>query len=218
MTISVKPIRNYPFRGKIYTARQIDEILNGSILTDYYTKTETDNKLADKQDKLTAGDNITISDENVISATIPVSDFVKLNSTDWSSVITIDDNGNYIANKDILIVAHDATPHKVMVLGYYPKGFDFDNKSGTGTKGANTILVYRVEPWYDGSSYICYCYAKVSKVFSATQLTYSDVNMYGLYLKYNSSNGTIDIRFVNGESYFASQNWKNDSIELWYKG
>ena len=62
-----KPIRNYPFRGKIYTAKQIDEIVN-SISFDGYTKAETDALLDTKQNVLTAGDNITISEENVISA------------------------------------------------------------------------------------------------------------------------------------------------------
>ena len=34
-----------------------------------YTKTQVDNKLSNKQDTLTAGDNITINSNNVISAT-----------------------------------------------------------------------------------------------------------------------------------------------------
>ena len=37
-------------------------------LSNYYTKEETDEKLLAKQDKLVAGDNITISEDNVISA------------------------------------------------------------------------------------------------------------------------------------------------------
>ena len=44
--------------------------IDSSALDDYYDKTETDTLLADKQDKLTAGDNITIDQEtNTISAT-----------------------------------------------------------------------------------------------------------------------------------------------------
>ena len=44
--------------------------IDSSALDDYYDKTETDTLLADKQDKLTAGENITIDpDTNTISAT-----------------------------------------------------------------------------------------------------------------------------------------------------
>lgn len=39
-------------------------------LSNYYTKNESDEKLLTKQDKLSAGDNITISEDNVISSSI----------------------------------------------------------------------------------------------------------------------------------------------------
>lgn len=39
-------------------------------LSNYYTKEESDEKLSVKQDKLVAGDNITISEDNVISSSI----------------------------------------------------------------------------------------------------------------------------------------------------
>ena len=66
-------MRNYPFRYNIYTKKQIDNLLDEieselPDMTDYYTKSETDTLLGNKQNTLTAGDNIAISD-NVISAT-----------------------------------------------------------------------------------------------------------------------------------------------------
>jgi len=71
--------------GPYYTTAQIDALLDDKVdvstLGDYYNKTETDalladkadvSALADKQDKLVAGNNITIDQAtNVISATVP---------------------------------------------------------------------------------------------------------------------------------------------------
>lgn len=61
-------------------------VMNNTIeafLNNYYTMAKTDEKLALKQDVLTAGDNITIED-NVIAATVPdvdLSDYVKFTDT-----------------------------------------------------------------------------------------------------------------------------------------
>jgi hypothetical protein len=61
-------------------------------LSDYYTKTEVDTELADKQDKLTAGSNITIDANNVISSTGGTQQQADWNQTDTTAV-------DYIKNK-----------------------------------------------------------------------------------------------------------------------
>lgn len=58
-------------------------VMNNTIkafLNNYYTMAKTDEKLTLKQDILTAGDNITIED-NVISADVDLSDYVKFTDT-----------------------------------------------------------------------------------------------------------------------------------------
>lgn len=55
----------------VYTDTGWEHIGDTSVdLSDYYTKEESDEKLLTKQDKLLAGDNITISEDNVISSNI----------------------------------------------------------------------------------------------------------------------------------------------------
>lgn len=91
----IKPIRNYPFRGKIYTAKQVDEIISNvdPDLSNYYDKSEidtiidnVDSAIDAKQDTLIAGDNISIVD-NVISAIVSGSDSIKLIPKTWQNVI-----------------------------------------------------------------------------------------------------------------------------------
>ena len=55
-------------------------------LSDYYTKTEVDTELSDKQDKLTAGANITIDANNVISSTGGTQVQADWNQTDDTAV------------------------------------------------------------------------------------------------------------------------------------
>ena len=64
-------------------------------LSDYYTKTEVNTELADKQDKLTAGSNITIDANNVISAT--GGGGVEQIQSDWNQTDTT--AVDYIKNK-----------------------------------------------------------------------------------------------------------------------
>ena len=60
----------------VYTNSSWEHIGDTSVdLSDYYTKEESDEKLLAKQDKLLAGDNITISEDNVISASGAKIDF-----------------------------------------------------------------------------------------------------------------------------------------------
>lgn len=55
----------------VYTNSSWEHIGDTSVdLSDYYTKEESDKKLLAKQDKLLPGDNITISEDNVISSNI----------------------------------------------------------------------------------------------------------------------------------------------------
>ena len=61
-------------------------------LSDYYTKSEVNTELADKQDKLTAGTNITIDANNVISSTGGEQVQADWNQTDSTAV-------DYIKNK-----------------------------------------------------------------------------------------------------------------------
>lgn len=64
-------------------------------LSDYYTKSEVDTELADKQDKLTAGTNITIDANNVISSTGGTQVQADWNQTDDTAV-------DYIKNKPVI--------------------------------------------------------------------------------------------------------------------
>lgn len=60
----------------VYTNSSWEHIGDTSVdLSDYYTKEESDTKLNEKQDKLSPGDNITISEDNVISASGAKIDF-----------------------------------------------------------------------------------------------------------------------------------------------
>ena len=60
----------------VYTNSSWEHIGDTSVdLSDYYTKEESDTKLNKKQDKLSPGDNITISEDNVISASGAKIDF-----------------------------------------------------------------------------------------------------------------------------------------------
>lgn len=60
----------------VYTNSSWEHIGDTSVdLSDYYTKEESDKKLLAKQDKLLPGDNITISEDNVISVSGPKIDF-----------------------------------------------------------------------------------------------------------------------------------------------
>lgn len=60
----------------VYTNSSWEHIGDTSVdLSDYYTKKESDTKLLAKQDKLLPGDNITISEDNVISVSGPKIDF-----------------------------------------------------------------------------------------------------------------------------------------------
>ena len=63
-------------------------------LSDYYTKSEVNTELADKQDKLTAGTNITIDANNVISSTGGTQVQADWNQTDDTAV-------DYIKNKPV---------------------------------------------------------------------------------------------------------------------
>ncbi|WP_342267290.1 hypothetical protein [Spiroplasma endosymbiont of Villa modesta] len=89
---------SYPERGKINLIGGIEEIYQyqgidtptefiaeESTERDYYTKQETNNLLDKKQDKLTAGTNITIDENNKISATggkVDLSDYYKKEEID----------------------------------------------------------------------------------------------------------------------------------------
>lgn len=70
----------------VYTNSSWEHIGDTSVdLSDYYTKEESDTKLNEKQDKLSPGDNITISEDNVISASGAKIDF---------PIYIIDDNND----------------------------------------------------------------------------------------------------------------------------
>lgn len=66
-----KPTGKNKFEELIYTNGKWEDLGTPNVavdLSNYYTKEESDEKLLAKQDKLLAGDNITISEDNVISA------------------------------------------------------------------------------------------------------------------------------------------------------
>lgn len=66
-----KPTGENKFEELIYVNGKWEDLGTPNVavdLSNYYTKEESDEKLLAKQDKLVAGDNITISEDNVISA------------------------------------------------------------------------------------------------------------------------------------------------------
>lgn len=116
-------VRNYQCRYKIYTKKEIDEIIDNLDidLTDYYTKSEVDNLIPDmtdyydktdidgmmddKQDVLTAGTGITIDSDNVISASGGSGGTwtKRTPNNDWSDLFEVD--GTTVKpKKDILFV------------------------------------------------------------------------------------------------------------------
>ena len=115
-------VRNFQCRYKIYTKKEIDDLLSEIDLTDYYTKSEVDNLIPDmtdyydktdidgmmddKQDVLTAGTGITIDADNVISA-LSGGDWTLHTSKDWSDLF--DGSNNNKPLKDVLIIPRNSS-------------------------------------------------------------------------------------------------------------
>ena len=83
-------------------------------LSDYYNKTEVDNKLTDKQDNLTAGTNIEITSGNVINNTIPFS------SNKYNGGLNLGTTNPTMSSDSVSVgYASSATNSQSVVLGAY---------------------------------------------------------------------------------------------------
>lgn len=89
--------------GEVATNGQVD-------LTNYYNKQETNEKLAKKQDTLTAGDNITITPDGVISAVGgSIADAFRHNVV-LSNVYPIGTSSQYAINLTMIVDIHRESP------------------------------------------------------------------------------------------------------------
>ena len=111
---------------------------------DYYTKGQTDILLADKQDKLTAGANVTISSENVISAT----------DTTYDDFVGFDEQTGTAGTHGLVpapiygpqgVLCSDGTwkdlfPGSNINITYYDGYIDISSSAPTYTAGSNITI------------------------------------------------------------------------------
>ena len=97
MALNIKPIRNYPFRGKIYTAKQIDEILNGAVLSDYYTKDETDTAIETAISDYYTKEETDTAIDSAISA-IPNAKFLTRSEFENDGLTAFYNDGKFVKN------------------------------------------------------------------------------------------------------------------------
>lgn len=108
----------------VYTETGWEHIGDTSVdLSDYYTKEESNEKLLAKQDKLVAGENITISEDNVISATFQ-KEIIEL--TDETIVLKDLEVGIYRITKSVVYIRVGKTNYStagywncLMLVDYY---------------------------------------------------------------------------------------------------
>lgn len=190
MTEDIKPIRNYPFRGKIYTAKQIDKLIESGGSFDptlYYTKNATDELLDDKQDVLTAGSNVQISEQNVISATDTTytagsgiaiseqnvisatggagSDWTVVTSTDWrTNIISIQAGTNTVTFlKDCCLCILQSV--EICGTVFIPKGSKFSKYTAINFGNKATAATVNNELTYVSHMI---CNASIDDVFSSS--------------------------------------------------
>lgn len=114
----------------VYTKTEVDtELSEKADADDVYTKTEVDTELADKQDVLTAGSGISISAENVISATGGSDSWTFIKDATYNDLVSLLDivNNDIIPKKDIIITAGDFWGGGNNIAFYLCKGAKIKN-------------------------------------------------------------------------------------------
>ena len=142
-TTTIYLLRNQETTGNnlydeyVYTNNNWEKIGDTSVdLSNYYTKTEVDSELADKQDELTAGTNIEITND-VINNTIPFS------SSLYTGSLNLGTNNANITASDSLAVGYatSTTGSYSTTLGSYI----------TNSKYASVAIGSRAKPLHDYS-------------------------------------------------------------------
>lgn len=197
----IKPIRNYPFRGKIYTAKQIDELIEqGGQFdpADYYDKTATDTLLATKQDVLTAGDNITIA-ENVISANAGLNIRYFDSRPNLIEEGIIDETDKRTLLKTVIIVIKYSIGNgDNRVVNIYPKGLKLPSASfyfgGIMPASLDTTL-YKGNIIFDSTGKVAsYCSLATHRVY------FNPVGLDKLLIAYDGTNVTLNYDVITNTS------------------
>lgn len=153
--MSEKAKRNYPFRGKIYTAEQIDNIISG-ITFDGYTKEETDELLDLKQNILTAGDGISIVDDTISVTGGPTDTWVSGKWTTFTNLgtcvyDTTTQRYTLTFNYDIVIDDWDST---INLIGYIKKDVPYQATVGSVQSGGGLYITSGVAMYNGGDTNI----------------------------------------------------------------
>ena len=108
-----------------WTGTEWDKLSETVDLSGYYTKTETDTLLSQKQNTLTAGDNITISEDGTISATggdVDLTGYLKNTATGTEGALAIGDSSTGSGRGSTAIGAGSSTTEAYSVaVGYNAK-------------------------------------------------------------------------------------------------
>ena len=139
----------------------VDKVNNGGSSGDAYTKAETDALLATKQGTLTAGANVEISEQNVISATdtkytagigIVISEQNVISATgsggggewtkrtandDWTDMFDNTSSENEVTTKKniIMCLTNTGTSDNISMYCYIPKGLKWTNNLDINVSG-----------------------------------------------------------------------------------
>jgi hypothetical protein len=178
--------------NNFYTKNQVDQSINQKVNTSELDNYATKQQLEFKQDKLTAGENITISEEGVISATISSSD----------SPVEIPEN---VYTADNLIAGKNVTFTEVLPEGGIDEHtlacwhFDTDNidiVNGISLGSSIETSFFKFAPGCSrGNGYQSFINLPFS--FSSTQ----DFSFDLWYLRY-ASNGDGEIGFKDGKGFY----------------
>lgn len=168
---------------------------------DAYTKTETDALLDEKQDVLTAGTGIAISEQNVISVSGGGDWVLRTPNNDWSDLFELDD-GRIKTKKDILFIY--GTANDGLFSNMYPKGFEYNNQTDFCI-GTQITVRTDIAPMFTRSSF----------VLKSTQITTSGLDIKRVsvtpvindgVLDYGKTNTTITSDSIKGNIAIYTKN------------
>lgn len=172
-TTTIYLLRNQETTGSnlyeewVYVNNNWEKIGDTSVdLSNYYTKTEVDSELADKQDELTAGTNIEITN-NVINNTIPFS------SSLYTGALNLGTNNANITASDSLAVGYatSTTGSYSTTLGSYI----------TNSKYASVAIGSRAKPLHDYSMVFGYQAQSTKENQAVFGSTNANINEIGIY-------------------------------------
>lgn len=166
---------------------------------DYYTKDMVDEALNKKQNTLTAGDNIVISEDNVISADLPIASADTLGGIKIGENLSIDENGVVSANGGNVTSFY--TCDTIGFDGTSPENI-YD---GTSLKNAEKIIQDAYEKGY----------ARIGILFNGDSSIYSSgitdtSQQYNNYIFYGYKILDGLSAMVDFVQTFIRGTWKND--------